>query len=136
MTTRILNKSRFKIILEEYTADLATESPHPIRYILYDRKFGLDIIYEIKQPIDTATLQPLKFVRNINEGGYKTYENVTFVKATNTAVLSTEEVTKGVASATRVSDQAGQTIKALADTLAEAAQAAAQIVASAGQQAG
>ncbi len=56
-------------------------------------------------------------------------------KATNTAVLSTEEVTKGVATATRVADQAGQTIKALADTLAEAAQAAAQIVASAGQQA-
>src|SRR5437867_10769470 len=56
-------------------------------------------------------------------------------KATNTAVLSTEEVTKGVASARKVADQAGQTIKALADTLAEAAQTAGQIVASAGQQA-
>ena len=56
-------------------------------------------------------------------------------KGTNAAVLSTEEVTKGVASAGRVADQAGQTIKALADTLAEAAQAAAQITASAGQQA-
>jgi len=56
-------------------------------------------------------------------------------KGTNAAVLSTEEVTKGVASAGRVTDQAGQTIKALAETLAEAAQAAAQITASAGQQA-
>src|SRR4029079_7507913 len=56
-------------------------------------------------------------------------------KATNTAVLSTEEVTKGVATASKVADQAGQTIKALADTLTGAAQAAAQIVASAGQQA-
>ena len=56
-------------------------------------------------------------------------------KGTNAAVLSTEEVTKGVAAAGRVADQAGQTIKALAETLAEAAQAAAQITASAGQQA-
>ena len=56
-------------------------------------------------------------------------------KATNTAVLSTEEVTKGVAAAIKVGGQAGETIKTLADTLAEAAQAATQIVASAGQQA-
>jgi methyl-accepting chemotaxis protein len=56
-------------------------------------------------------------------------------KATNAAVLSTEEVTKGVAAAGTVSGQAGETIGALAETLAEAAQAAAQIVASAGQQA-
>ena len=56
-------------------------------------------------------------------------------KATNAAVLSTEEVTKGVAAAIRVGDQTGQTINALADTLGNAAQAAAQIVASAGQQA-
>ena len=56
-------------------------------------------------------------------------------KATNTAVLSTEEVTKGVGVATAVASQAGETIKALAETLAETAQAAAQIVASAGQQA-
>jgi PAS domain S-box-containing protein len=56
-------------------------------------------------------------------------------KATNAAVLSTEEVTKGVATAGAVSAHAGETIRALAETLAEAAQAAAQIAASAGQQA-
>jgi methyl-accepting chemotaxis protein len=56
-------------------------------------------------------------------------------RATNTAVLSTEEVTKGVAAASRVATQAGETIKTLAETLAQAAQATAQIVASAGQQA-
>ena len=27
---------------------------------------------------DTATLQPYKFIRKIDEGGYKKYENVTF----------------------------------------------------------
>ena len=57
-------------------------------------------------------------------------------RATNTAVLSTEDVTKGVAAASRVAAQAGATIKALAEALDESAQAAAQIEASAGQQAG
>lgn len=39
--------------------------------------------------IDTATLQPYKFIRNVSEGGYKTYENVSFIKSANTAVTST-----------------------------------------------
>ncbi|MBY0522030.1 MAG: CHASE3 domain-containing protein [Gemmataceae bacterium] len=55
-------------------------------------------------------------------------------KATNTAVLSTEEVSKGVAAANRVAVQSGETIRVLTDTLAEAAQASIHIVASAGQQ--
>jgi methyl-accepting chemotaxis protein len=56
-------------------------------------------------------------------------------RATNTAVLSTEEVTKGVARAIAVGGQAGDTIRTLAETLAEVARTAAQIVASVGQQA-
>jgi methyl-accepting chemotaxis protein len=56
-------------------------------------------------------------------------------KATNTAVLSTEEVTKGVATAMRVAGQTGETIEVLASTLSDAARTASQIVASAGQQA-
>ena len=56
-------------------------------------------------------------------------------RATNTAVVSTEEVTKGVAAAIRSSGQSSQTINTLADTLSEASDAATQIVASAGQQA-
>jgi methyl-accepting chemotaxis protein len=56
-------------------------------------------------------------------------------KATHTAVLSTEQVTKGVAGAMEVGNQSGETIKLLADTLTHAAEASAQIVASAGQQA-
>lgn len=42
---------------------------------------------------DTATLQPLKFIRNIDEGGYKKYENITFNQQTNTAI-STDGVFK------------------------------------------
>jgi methyl-accepting chemotaxis protein len=56
-------------------------------------------------------------------------------KATNTAVLSTEEVTKGVTSATQMAGQASDTIKTLADTLTETARAVTQITASVGQQA-
>jgi methyl-accepting chemotaxis protein len=56
-------------------------------------------------------------------------------KATNAAVLSTESVTKGVASVVLVANQSGDTINALADTLGDSAQAAVQIVASMRQQA-
>jgi PAS domain S-box-containing protein len=56
-------------------------------------------------------------------------------KATNTAVVSTEAVTRGVASAIQVGGQTGDTINTLVDTLTHTAQAAAQIVASASQQA-
>jgi len=33
-------------------------------------------------------MQPLKFIRNIDEGGYKKYENITFNRSTNTAVTT------------------------------------------------
>jgi len=35
--------------------------------------------------IDTATMQPLKFLRNVNEGGYKIYNNVVFNQAQHQA---------------------------------------------------
>lgn len=38
--------------------------------------------------MDVETMQPLKFVRNVNEGGYKKYENVNFNKAANTAITN------------------------------------------------
>jgi hypothetical protein len=38
--------------------------------------------------IDTSTMQPLKFIRNVNEGGYKKYQNVTFSKTANTAITT------------------------------------------------
>ena len=55
-------------------------------YSFYDKFFKVRDRYETY--IDTTTLQPYKFIRNVNEGGYKTYENVTFVKNTGTAVTS------------------------------------------------
>lgn len=56
-------------------------------------------------------------------------------KATNAAVMAAEEGTKGVNAAIRVASQAGETIRTLSDAISEAAQAASQIAASAGQQA-
>lgn len=38
--------------------------------------------------IDTATMQSLKFIRSIHEGSYKKKEDVTFNRATNTAVTN------------------------------------------------
>jgi len=36
--------------------------------------------------VDTTTMQPMKFLRSVEEGGYKKYENVSFNKTTNTAI--------------------------------------------------
>lgn len=51
-----------------------------------------DWIYKVRDRyetfIDTATLQPLKFIRNVNEGSTKIYEHVFFNKAANTAITS------------------------------------------------
>jgi methyl-accepting chemotaxis protein len=56
-------------------------------------------------------------------------------RATNTAVMSTEQGSKAVNMATQVIGEADETIRILADTVAESARSATQIVASAGQQA-
>ena len=55
-------------------------------YSFYDKVFKVRDKYETY--IDTATLQPYRFIRNVFEGGYKKYENVTFNKTTNTAVTN------------------------------------------------
>ena len=49
----------------------------------YDWIFKVRDRYE--SYFDTAHLQPLKFIRNVDEGGYKKIENVTFNQQTNTA---------------------------------------------------
>jgi len=49
----------------------------------YDWFFKVRDKYE--SYIDTATLLPQRFIRNVNEGGYKIYANVTFDQTHNTA---------------------------------------------------
>lgn len=55
-------------------------------YSFYDKFFKVRDKYETY--IDTATLLPQKFIRNVYEGGYKKYENVTFNQQTNTAITN------------------------------------------------
>jgi len=55
-------------------------------YSFYDSFFKVRDRYE--SFIDTATLQPYRFIRNVYEGGYKKYENVTFDQNANTAVTN------------------------------------------------
>ena len=55
-------------------------------YSFYDNFFKVRDKYETY--VDTSTLQPLRFIRNVYEGGYKKYENVTFNKTTNSAVTN------------------------------------------------
>jgi len=56
-----------------------------------------DWVYKVRDKyetyIDTGSLQPLKFIRNVDEGGHKKYENITFNRNANTAV-TTEGVFK------------------------------------------
>ena len=62
-------------------------------FSFFDNFFKVRDKYE--SYVDTATLLPYKFVRNIEEGSYKKYNNVTFNQEANTAAS-----TKGVFSIT------------------------------------
>ncbi len=53
-------------------------------YSFFDNFFKVRDRYE--SYVDTSTMLPYKFVRNVDEGGYKKYNNVTFNQEANTAV--------------------------------------------------
>lgn len=82
-----------------FTVNLEHMNNKAVYHITADGKtFGFyDSFFKVRDKyesfVDTATLQPLKFIRNVYEGGYKKYENVSFNKSTNTAV-STEGTVK------------------------------------------
>ena len=77
-----------------FTSVLETFNNRPVYHITGDGKTNssYDWIYKVRDRyesyIDTATMQPLKFVRNVNEGGYKKYQNITFNKTVNTATAA------------------------------------------------
>lgn len=60
-------------------------------YRSYDWIFKVRDTYE--SFIDTATLQPYKFLRNVNEGGYKILNNVVFDHEANTATSAKAKLT-------------------------------------------
>jgi hypothetical protein len=65
----------------------------PVYHIVAEGKSTHDLFYKVRDRyetyIDTNTLQPYRFIRDVYEGGYKTYENVTFYKPTHTAITNT-----------------------------------------------
>jgi hypothetical protein len=77
-----------------FTNTLETFNNRPVYHIVGEgkTKSSYDWIYRVRDKyetyIDTATLQPLKFIRNINEGGYKKYETITFNKTAKSAVTN------------------------------------------------
>lgn len=72
-TFRNLNKSRFKVITSEYAKDLQAGSPHPIKYLLFDRLYMATLTYEIPTPIDIVTLKVA--LGNFTTGGSSTFTN-------------------------------------------------------------
>lgn len=77
-----------------FSSSLERLNNRPVYHILAQgtSNSSYDWIFKVRDKyesyFDTGTLQPLKFVRNIDEGGYKKYENVTFNQQTNTAVTT------------------------------------------------
>jgi hypothetical protein len=77
-----------------FTTTLENFGNRPVYHVVGDgkTKSSYDWIYRVRDKyesyIDTATLQPLKFIRNVDEGGYKKYETITFNRTANTAVTN------------------------------------------------
>ena len=77
-----------------FTNTLETLNNKPVYHIVGEGKTNssYDFLYKVRDKyetyIDTTTMQPLKFIRNVNEGGYKKYQNVTFNKTASTAVTN------------------------------------------------
>ena len=77
-----------------FTNTLETFNNKPVYHVIGEGKTNpsYDWIYKVRDKyetfFDTATLQPYKFIRNINEGGYKKYETITFNHTANTAVTN------------------------------------------------
>jgi len=73
-------EATFNTTLERFNAkDVYHVVAEGKTYPFYDKFYRVRDKYETY--IDTGTLQPYKFIRDVNEGGYKTYENITFVKS-------------------------------------------------------
>lgn len=77
-----------------FTNTLEKFGNRPVYHIVGEGKTNpsYDWIYKVRDRyesyIDTATLLPLKFIRDVNEGGYKFYETITFNREANSAVTN------------------------------------------------
>lgn len=75
-----------------FTVKAETLNNKPVYHITGDGATNpsYDWIYRVRDKyetyIDTTTLLPYRFIRNVDEGGYKIYQNVTFNQQTHTAI--------------------------------------------------
>ena len=75
-----------------FTTKLETLNNNTVYHVTGDgaSNTNYDWIFKVRDKyqsyIDTATLQPYKFIRDVSEGGFKIHENVTFNQKTNTAI--------------------------------------------------
>lgn len=75
-----------------FTTDLEKMNGHEVYHVVgeghtfksYDWIFKVRDKYETF--MDTSTLLPVRFIRNVNEGGYRKYNNVTFNQSAKTAI--------------------------------------------------
>lgn len=77
-----------------FTLSLDKINNKPCYHVVGDGKSNpsYDWIFKVRDRyesyFDTSNLQPMKFVRNVDEGGYKKNENITFNQETNTAITT------------------------------------------------
>jgi Protein of unknown function (DUF3108) len=77
-----------------FTSILSTMNNRPVYHITGEgtTNSSYDWIYKVRDKyesfIDTETMQPLKFIRDVKESGYKKYQNITFNKTANTAIAA------------------------------------------------
>lgn len=76
------------------TTGLTTFNNRPVYHIAALGRSGdyYDWIFKVRDRyetyVDTATMQPLKFIRQVSEGGYKKNEDVSFNRQTNTTTTT------------------------------------------------
>lgn len=77
-----------------FTTSIEKVNNVPCYHVVGDGKTNssYDWIFKVRDRyesyFDTVNLQPMKFIRNVDEGGYKKKENVTFNQQTNTAITN------------------------------------------------
>jgi len=77
-----------------FTLSLDKINNKPYYHVVGDGKSNpsYDWIFKVRDRyesyFDTSNLQPMKFIRNVDEGGYKKNENITFNQETNTAITT------------------------------------------------
>lgn len=77
-----------------FTNTLETMNGKPVYHIVGEGRTNssYDFLYKVRDKyetyIDTSSMLPMKFIRNVDEGGYKIYQNVTFNKNAKTAITN------------------------------------------------